>query len=125
MKYNLKNEMDEATQRKQSRGEKKCLYHTKAFYWLTFPPVLFHPFWSKRCLGPLREWSTINDLIKNPEQAKPHWPCARPSFSGPPQRGQSLAAFASWQCKAKPRLIINFGVQTKCHVSTFHFSTAR
>ena len=43
---------------------------------LFFFPFSFHPFLSlspSPSLGSLREWSTIKDLIKTPEQAKAHW----------------------------------------------------
>lgn len=62
------------------KQRKKMSLSYKSFKLPSVSFCLIHPFWSERCLGPLREWSTINYLIKNPEQANPTGRVPDPPF---------------------------------------------
>jgi len=71
------------------RGKKRDPISLPLFFSFSFLPSRFlssTPSCSVFRLSSLREWSTIKDLIKTPEQAKAVWQCARPS---PAQTGSA------------------------------------
>lgn len=93
----------EKEERRKLEGEKKKKKKkgrshfppSPSFYSLFFSPLSFSllPF-TLSCsvfrLSSLREWSTIKDLIKTPEQAKALWQCAR---LGPARTGRQRLLF--------------------------------
>lgn len=92
----------EKEERRKLEGEKKKKKKGRShfppspsFYSLFFSPLSFSllPF-TLSCsvfrLSSLREWSTIKDLIKTPEQAKALWQCAR---LGPARTGRQRLLF--------------------------------
>lgn len=89
----------EKEERRKLEGEKKKgrshFPPSPSFFSLFFSPLSFSllpftPSCSVFRLSSLREWSTIKDLIKTPEQAKALWQCAR---LGPARTGRQRLLF--------------------------------
>lgn len=89
----------EKEERRKLEGEKKKgdpislpppLFFSLFFSPLSFSLLPFTPSCSVFRLSSLREWRTIKDLIKTPEQAKALWQCAR---LGPARTGRQRLLF--------------------------------
>lgn len=102
----------------ESKREKKERSHfppplpSLSFFSLFFSPLSLSllpsaPSCSVFRLSSLREWSTIKDLIKTPEQAKALWQCARP---GPARTGRQAGRQAAPPIRPQSRAV-SWGVE--------------
>lgn len=83
----------EKEKRRKQEVKKKDPISLPLFFSLFFSPLSLSllpstPSCSVFRLSSLREWSTIKDLIKTPEQAKALWQYARPGPARPGQAGR-------------------------------------